>query len=37
MELHDARTLVVGATGVLGTALTHALHGAGARVVGHRP
>lgn len=33
MELRDARTLVVGATGVLGTALTHALHGAGARVV----
>jgi NAD(P)-dependent dehydrogenase (short-subunit alcohol dehydrogenase family) len=33
MELSDARTLVVGATGVLGGALTHALHEAGARVV----
>jgi NAD(P)-dependent dehydrogenase (short-subunit alcohol dehydrogenase family) len=33
MELNEARTLVVGATGVLGVAVTHALHDAGARVV----
>jgi NAD(P)-dependent dehydrogenase (short-subunit alcohol dehydrogenase family) len=33
MELRDARTLVVGATGVLGGALTHALRDAGARIV----
>jgi len=33
MELNEARTLVVGATGVLGGALTRVLHDAGARVV----
>jgi NAD(P)-dependent dehydrogenase (short-subunit alcohol dehydrogenase family) len=33
MELHGARTLVVGATGVLGGSLTRALQDAGARLV----
>lgn len=33
MDLNGARTLLVGGTGVLGTALAHALHEAGAKMV----
>src|SRR5512141_1355574 len=33
MDLHDTRTLVVGGTGVLGEAVTRALHDRGARCV----